>query len=161
MRGTSIPVAVAGAVYSRLELPARYIILCPNHTGRGEPLAIMSAGAWQTPLGDVPIDEKLASDLKARFSLLSEDQAAHRFEHALEVQLPFLQVLHPQFSFVPITVGTGHYEVLSALGVAIAAAIRECRRRGPDYRLERHEPLRERLGDAGERPPSHRSDTGT
>ncbi len=107
---------VAGEVYRRLELPARYIILCPNHTGRGEPLAIMSKGVWRTPLGDVPIDEDVASDLKARFSLLAEDEAAHRFEHALEVQLPFLQVLHPQFSFVPITVGSGHYEVLSASG---------------------------------------------
>ena len=117
--------SVAGEVYRRLELPARYVILCPNHTGRGEPLAIMSTGVWRTPLGDVPIDEGLSSALKARFSLLSEDEAAHRFEHALEVQLPFLQVLHPQFSFVPIAVGTSHYAALSALGVAIASAIRE------------------------------------
>ena len=117
--------SVAGEVYRRLELPARYIILCPNHTGHGEPLAIMSQGAWRMPLGDIPIDEELAANLKARFSLLSEDPEAHRFEHALEVQLPFLQVLHPQFRFVPITVGAGHYEVLSALGVAIASVIRE------------------------------------
>ncbi len=116
---------VAGAVYARLELPARYVILCPNHTGRGEPLAIMSTGAWRTPLGDVPVDEELASDLKGRFSLLAEDEAAHRFEHALEVQLPFLQVLHPNFRFVPIAVGSSHYEVLSALGIAIASAIRD------------------------------------
>lgn len=116
---------VAGAVYRRLELPARYIILCPNHTGRGEPLAIMSTGAWRTPLGDVPVDEELASALKARFSLLAEDETAHDFEHALEVQLPFLQVLHPKLRFVPIAVGTSHFEALSALGVAIAAAIRE------------------------------------
>src|SRR5690349_16948312 len=47
--------SVAGAVYRQLELPARYIILCPNHTGHGEPLAIMSEGAWRMPLGDVPI----------------------------------------------------------------------------------------------------------
>src|SRR5262249_20680170 len=45
--------AIAGAVYQRLQLPARYVILCPNHTGYGEPLAIMSRGAWRTPLGDV------------------------------------------------------------------------------------------------------------
>ncbi len=45
---------VAGAVYRRLELPRRYVILCPNHTGMGEPLAIMSEGAWHTPLGDAP-----------------------------------------------------------------------------------------------------------
>ena len=44
---------VAGAVYGRLELPSRYIILCPNHTGHGQPLAIMSEGSWLTPLGEV------------------------------------------------------------------------------------------------------------
>jgi len=115
---------VAGAVFSRLDLPARYVILCPNHTGHGEPLAIMSEGAWRTPLGDVPIDPELARDLKDRFPLLSEDAAAHRFEHALEVQLPFLQVLHREFRFVPITIGTGQFEVLSAMGVTIAASIR-------------------------------------
>jgi len=50
---------------------------------------------------------------------LSEDEEAHRAEHALEVQLPFLQVLAPGFQFVPITVGTGNFEVLTALGAAI------------------------------------------
>ena len=111
--------AVAGAVYRRLELPRRYVILCPNHTGVGEPLAVMSRGEWHTPLGDVPVDTELADALKAAMPLLTEDQAAHRFEHALEVQLPFLQVLRPGFQFVPITVGTSSFEALSALGVVI------------------------------------------
>jgi AmmeMemoRadiSam system protein B len=110
---------VAGAVYRRLELPQRTIILCPNHTGMGEPLAIMSRGAWRTPLGDAVIDEALADELKRAMPLLSEDGDAHRSEHALEVQLPFLQVLTPGFRFVPIAVGTSNFEVLSALGVAI------------------------------------------
>jgi hypothetical protein len=79
----------------------------------------MSAGAWQTPLGEVAIDEELATELKEQMPLLAEDEAAHRCEHALEVQLPFLQVLAPGFRFVPITVGTGNFEVLSALGVVI------------------------------------------
>jgi len=110
---------VAGAVYRRLELPQRVVILCPNHTGLGEPLAIMSEGAWHTPLGDAPIDEELAAELKRRMPLLAEDDEAHRTEHALEVQLPFLQVLAPGFRFVPISVGTGNFEVLSALGIAL------------------------------------------
>jgi AmmeMemoRadiSam system protein B len=110
---------VAGAVYRRLELPRRMVILCPNHTGIGEPLAIMSQGAWQTPLGDAPIDEELAAELKERMPLLSEDAEAHRTEHALEVQLPFLQVLAPGFRFVPIAVGTGHFDVLRSLGIAL------------------------------------------
>ena len=117
--------AVAGAVYRRLELPRRYVILCPNHTGVGEPLAIMSHGAWHTPLGDVPVDAELADALKAAMPLLSEDQEAHRYEHALEVQLPFLQVLRPGFQFVPITVGTSNFEALCALGVVIGSLLGE------------------------------------
>jgi AmmeMemoRadiSam system protein B len=114
---------VAGAVYRRLELSRRYVILCPNHTGVGEPLAVMSEGSWQTPLGNAMIDSDLAAQLKAQMPLLTEDPTAHRFEHALEVQLPFLQVLAPGFRFVPITVGTSNFEVLSALGVVIGNAL--------------------------------------
>lgn len=116
---------VAGAVYRRLDLPRRMVILCPNHTGMGEPLAIMSEGAWHTPLGDARIDEALAGQLKVRMPLLAEDPVAHRYEHALEVQLPFLQVLSPGFQFVPITVGTGNFEALSALGVVIGSVAAE------------------------------------
>ena len=61
-----------------------------------------------------------------RFPLLVEDELAHRAEHALEVQLPFLQELVGEFSFVPIAVGTGQFEALTALGVTMAAAIEEC-----------------------------------
>jgi len=115
--------AVAGAVYRRLELPRRCVILCPNHTGIGEPLAIMSQGAWRTPLGDVTIDAALADALKDEAPLLSEDAQAHRYEHALEVQLPFLQVLRPGFQFVPVTIGTNNFETLSALGDAIGSVL--------------------------------------
>lgn len=114
---------VAGAVYARLELPRRYIILCPNHTGVGEPLAMMCEGSWRTPLGDVPIDTDLAKALLARFPLLAEDEIAHRAEHALEVQLPFLQELAGDFKFVPITVGTSRFDALSALGIAMSQVI--------------------------------------
>jgi len=120
---------VAGAVYRRLELPQRFVILCPNHTGRGEPLAIMSQGAWDTPLGEAEIDEELAEESKRRMPLLSEDNEAHRSEHALEVQLPFLQVLAPGFRFVPIAVGTSNFEVLSALGVALGNTLAQLRER--------------------------------
>lgn len=120
---------VAGAVYRRLELPQRFVILCPNHTGMGEPLAIMSEGAWDTPLGEATIDEDLAEEFKRRMPLLSEDKEAHRSEHALEVQLPFLQVLAPAFRFVPIAIGTRNFEVLSALGVALGNILAHLRER--------------------------------
>lgn len=114
---------VAGALYGSLELPQRHVILCPNHTGMGAPLAIMSEGAWETPLGQVPIDTELAQFLKQKFPLLAEDRTAHQTEHALEVQLPFLQALKNEISFVPITVGTSRLDVLQALGKVIAQAL--------------------------------------
>ncbi len=114
---------VAGAVYERLELPRRYVILCPNHTGAGHPLAVMTKGAWRTPLGDATLDASMAQEIMAAFPLVREDAEAHRAEHALEVQLPFLQALAGEFTFVPIAVGTGRLDVLSALGEAIAKVI--------------------------------------
>ena len=111
---------VAGAVYARLALPTRFIILCPNHTGAGKPLAVMSEGGWDTPLGQAEIDHELATELRQDMRFLSEDAVAHRAEHALEVQLPFLQALRPEFTFVPIAVGVGSYEPLAELGEAIA-----------------------------------------
>jgi AmmeMemoRadiSam system protein B len=115
---------VAGAVYARLDLPRRCILMCPNHTGIGHPLAIMSAGAWETPLGQVPIDSALAATLKQRFPLLGEDAEAHRAEHGAEVHLPFLQTRRPDCTFVPIALGTSRCEVLQALGGAIADVVR-------------------------------------
>lgn len=114
---------VAGAVYGRLEPAPSYIILCPNHTGRGRPLAIMSEGEWETPLGNAPIDHELAAALKEACSSLEEDAEAHRFEHSLEVQLPFLQHLYGSFRFVPVAIGTSAYELLEELGRAIAAVV--------------------------------------
>lgn len=114
---------VAGAVYGRLELTPSYIILCPNHTGRGRSLAVMSRGEWETPLGSAPIDPALAGALKKACGALEEDAEAHRFEHSLEVQLIFLQHLQENFRFVPIAVGLDDYEILGELGRAIAAVL--------------------------------------
>ncbi len=114
---------VAGAVFAKVEIPERCVVLCPNHTGMGVPLAILSAGAWETPLGDVPIDSQLAESLKRQFPALEEDAAAHRAEHAAEVELPFLQLRQPKLRFVPIAVGTGRFEILEKLGDALADVI--------------------------------------
>ena len=114
---------VAGAVYSQMKIPRRVIVLCPNHTGMGHPLAIMTRAGWQTPLGEVAADAELGDALLQRFPLLREDSAAHRSEHAIEVQLPFLQTLHPDLTLVPIAVGTSDFNVLHGLGQALADVI--------------------------------------
>jgi AmmeMemoRadiSam system protein B len=114
---------VAGAVFARIDVPRRCIVLCPNHTGMGRALAVMSEGAWQTPLGDVAINGELAAALKQRFPALQEDAAAHRAEHAVEVELPFLLLRQPELTFVPIALGTGQFEILEQLGKAVADVI--------------------------------------
>jgi AmmeMemoRadiSam system protein B len=115
--------AVAGAVYSRLEIPECCVILCPNHTGKGRPLAVIANTTWQTPLGEVSADAELGALLLSRFSALQEDSTAHRGEHAIEVQLPFLQALQPNLRIVPIAVGTSDFDVLRGLGEALADVI--------------------------------------
>jgi AmmeMemoRadiSam system protein B len=117
---------VAGAVYSQIDVPPLALLLCPNHTGLGHPLSIMSEGVWETPLGSVMIDAELASALRNECPLLAEDRDAHRSEHAIEVQLPFLQARRPGIRFVPIAVGTGDYEHLETLGQAAGTVIAAC-----------------------------------
>ncbi len=114
---------VAGAVFARIEVPQLCLVLCPNHTGMGRPLAIMSEGAWETPLGEVAIEEEFAAALKKGCSLLSEDALAHRSEHAAEVELPFLQERQSKLKIVPIALGTSQFEPLALLGNAIADVV--------------------------------------
>lgn len=116
---------VAAAFYASAELPKRLIILCPNHTGAGHFAAINREGAWRTPFGDVAIDTPLADALMARTKLLAEDSRAHIREHSLEVQLPFLQRLLGDFTFVPICLGAHRYDYAEEVGRAIAAVVKE------------------------------------
>ena len=114
---------VAGAVYARVEIPACCVILCPNHTGKGRPLSIMANTTWQTPLGEVAADAEMGARLLRRFPALEEDSAAHRGEHAIEVQLPFLQARQPELNIVPIAVGTSDFNALRGLGEALGDVI--------------------------------------
>jgi AmmeMemoRadiSam system protein B len=119
---------VAGAVYARVALPKKILLLGVRHYPHGDKAAMLSSGAWRTPLGDAPIDEPLAQALRTACPLLREDSVAHSSEHSLEVQLPFLQILQPGFEFVPIALGTIHFEDLVTVGEAIGrvmAASRE------------------------------------
>jgi AmmeMemoRadiSam system protein B len=115
---------VAGAVYARLKLPRRIVLVGPRHFPHGKAQAILTDGFWQTPLGTAEIDAQLAGEIKSACPFLCEDEEAHRREHALEVQLPFLQHLADGFRFVPIALGPSDYSLLEALGRAMAEAVR-------------------------------------
>ncbi len=114
---------VAGAVLSRIALPRKIVILGVRHFPRGQPMAILSTGAWRTPLGDALIDETLAKALRDACPLLREDSVAHSAEHSLEVQLPFLQMLAPGFAFVPLALGTIRFEDLVTVGEALGRVL--------------------------------------
>ena len=114
---------VAAAFYGVADLPKRYIILCPNHTGLGHFAAINREGEWRTPLGTVPVDTQLADALMAKTRLLGDDWKAHAKEHSLEVQLPFLQQTVGAFTFVPICLAAPNYAFCAEIGKAIADVV--------------------------------------
>ncbi|HKS25367.1 MAG TPA: AmmeMemoRadiSam system protein B [Thermoanaerobaculia bacterium] len=115
---------VAGAFYKSAALAKRYVILCPNHTGLGHFAAINRGGEWRTPLGDVSVDSALAEELMRRAPMLAEDWKAHAREHSLEVQLPFLQALAGDFTFVPLCLATHNFALCEEIGSAIADVVR-------------------------------------
>jgi len=119
---------VAGKVYSQAIIPDDVIILCPNHTGRGESIAIMNEGEWITPIGEVEINTELANLILNNCEEVKIDYRAHEEEHSLEVQLPFLKYLKEKFTLVPICIRTYEYEKLEKLGKGIAEAINNLKR---------------------------------
>ena len=117
---------VAGAVFASVEVPGTCVILGPSHRGIDSLFAIQARGSWLTPLGESRIDEPLASGILARSALVEENEAAHRAEHSLEVELPFIQYFRPDAAIVPIIVSPeAGYGDLEALGRALAEAIRK------------------------------------
>ena len=75
-------------------VPDTIIILGPSHYTASRRAALSLADAWRTPLGDVPINLDLGRQLLEASPLFEEDEKAHRDEHSLEVQLPFLQFIY-------------------------------------------------------------------
>ena len=116
---------IAGNVFGRIDIPSSALILGPNHHGQGHPLALFPQGEWLTPLGLVPVDSGLNGLLRKNCRYLKEDSIAHRFEHSLEVLLPFLQILNPEITFSAVCLGLDDFEILRETGEGIATAIRE------------------------------------
>lgn len=121
--------AVAGAVYSRVEMPETFVVIGPNHTGRGKPAAAVASGAWQMPGGEVSIDEGLAQQIIENSDYLLEDESSHQYEHSLELQLPFIQHFKSDIKMVPICLKSAAYEVCHDVGQAIARALEKTGKR--------------------------------
>jgi AmmeMemoRadiSam system protein B len=129
--------AVAANAYYELAQdgkPDVVVVLGPNHSGYGSGLALVNEGVWRTPLGDVEVDGETANQIVQEARLVDVDDLAHRFEHSIEVQLPFLQYLYgSEFKFVPICfqlqdlssaveVGRALVEVLASKNAVVIAS---------------------------------------
>jgi AmmeMemoRadiSam system protein B len=117
------PVAANGYYYAASDgKPNSIIILGPNHTGYGSGISIVTDQIWRLPFGDIEVDTKLAKEIQDSSSYIDIDDQAHRFEHSVEVQLPFLQYIFGTFKFVPICMMMQDLKVCRDLGDAIAKA---------------------------------------
>ncbi|HEU65743.1 MAG TPA: AmmeMemoRadiSam system protein B [Chloroflexi bacterium] len=96
------------------------VILGPNHTGYGYPVSLWAGASWNTPLGEVEVNEKLAQRLLGK--AIKADETAHIYEHSIEVQLPWLQHLYKKVKIVPLTMMAQDIETARIVGKAISQA---------------------------------------
>ena len=113
--------ACAARFYSRLDSTIKRIVLLGvNHRATGHRAALSVWGGWQTPLGIVRVDDEASTILQGRVGFLERDALPHAREHSIEVQLPFLQKVLTDFSFVPISLSELSIQECTELGAAIA-----------------------------------------
>lgn len=114
--------ALAAKTFSAVEIPETVIILGPNHHGQGAPISL-STVTWDMPLGMVPVDMEIANHLLEISQHIKIDEIAHRFEHSLEVQVPFLQMLQKNLRIVPLVLSRISYSLCEEVAESLAAAI--------------------------------------
>ena len=114
---------VAGQVYSRVVVPNDVLLLGVNHRNpRAAQFALFDEGAWETPLGDVPIATELVAAIAADCPMVEADPDAHADENSGELHVPFLKYRNPHVKIAPITIRGGSLAELRELGTALARA---------------------------------------
>ncbi len=118
----------AAKAFARVTIPGLVIILAPNHTGISEAeggVSLWEAGAFRTPLGDVPIDAEMSEALlEVSRGVVGVDHDAHRAEHAVEVELPFLQLLRADVRIVPLVLAWDAWDAARLLGEMLARLVK-------------------------------------
>ena len=119
------PVAAYGFSLLRGRASATVVLVGPSHRAVFNGIAVCARGAFETPMGRVPVAEDLAAALIAADTRLYDDPGPHRDEHALEMQLPFLQHFVPDLRIVPLLMGRQSKDEVSALTGALARVLPE------------------------------------
>jgi AmmeMemoRadiSam system protein B len=118
--------AALGAAAARIE---RVVVIGPAHFVPFRGIAVPSAGAFATPLGAVALDRAALGSIRGMAPVVCA-AAPHRREHALEVELPFLQVLLGEFTLVPLVVGDARPAEVAEL-LAIGGLLQRAASAGP------------------------------
>lgn len=111
---------------SRLRTPELVVVVGPNHYGLGSGVATYGEGEWETPLGKVRVDGEASKRIIELTGFVDIDPEAHRKEHSIEVQLPFLQAIYGEsFSFLPISLAFQEKAIARDLGKGLAELVKE------------------------------------
>jgi AmmeMemoRadiSam system protein B len=119
------PVAANGYAALGATDPSAVIVLGPNHRGMGADAAVAPHDRWRTPIGAVEIDDGLAEAIVDDSALATFDESTHAGEHAIEVQLPFLQYCLEDVSIVPICLTRLGYDRARQLGETLANVVED------------------------------------
>jgi hypothetical protein len=121
--------AVAAAAWAAASdrVPSTVVLLAPYHRAEESAVWLPEAEFFQTPLGDVPVDRAYVEELETCGTLFRQNDIPHFEEHGIEVQLPFLQVLFPKASVVPVLLGKPAPSAVDSLAKALSLVFTDSR----------------------------------
>ena len=96
------------------------VLIGPSHREYFDGISVFSGASFKTPLGPVEVDAKMRTKLLRTLPSVQSSLAGHKTEHALEVQLPFLQMMMDEVKILPLSIGNQKKEYCEALGQALA-----------------------------------------
>jgi AmmeMemoRadiSam system protein B len=99
--------------------PSQVVLLGPIHDQQEGGVFLSDSHSFQTPLGDIPVDQEITEKLALSSSLLEINDIPHLQEHSIEVLLPFVKYCFPHASIVPILMGQPAESSISALAYAL------------------------------------------
>lgn len=103
------------------------VIIAPSHREYFDAISVFCGTAYRTPLGDVRVNREMAGAVLGRGEPFINSWLGHHTEHALEVQLPFLQTVLPTIEIVPIVMGDQRADFCMELGAALADLLKDRR----------------------------------
>jgi MEMO1 family protein len=103
------------------------VLIGPSHYAGFDGVAVYPHGAFDTPLGAIPVAEEVANAILAQTPVVRENTGVHGAEHSLEMQLPFLCRVLPETPIVPLMMGYQSDATITALGDALASVLADRR----------------------------------